>query len=119
MKKVFSIVLSAALIAASLTTGVFAAPLSGASELAKAQRADVVQVRDRGGAVAAGAAVGLIGGLAIGSALADRDRRYCDPRYEYCGGQVYYRPTPRRGLVWNDDYDCWVSRRNYWGPCIR
>lgn len=118
MKKFITGLFSAALIAGTLVSGAIAAPVTGAGELSKA-RTDVVQVRNRGGAVAAGAAVGLIGGLAIGSALSrDRGPAYygCDPRYEYCGERVYARPA-RRGLVWNDDKGCFVNPNRYWGRC--
>ncbi|MES2906585.1 MAG: hypothetical protein V4691_06105 [Pseudomonadota bacterium] len=119
MKKVITTVLSAALIAATLVSGAIAAPFTGAAELSKAQSTDIVQVRNRGGAVAAG----VVGGLAVGALIGSQVNRGgyyngCNPRYEYCGQPVYARPAYRgRGLVWNDDRGCYVSRRDYWGPC--
>jgi hypothetical protein len=97
MKKVLGILFSALLIVA--TVGI---------DNAEARRG-------RNAALIGGLAVGTVLGATIASgARAD----YCDPRYEYCGRPVYRSHYgPRRGLVYNDDRDCWVSRNNYWGPC--
>jgi len=98
MKKVLGIVFAALLVA----TMSFSAPAQAA--------------HGRNGA----AALGLLGGVAIGAAIADSNRRdsRCD-RYGNCYGDRYYAAprASRGGLVYNDEKDCWVRRSNYWGPC--
>ncbi len=61
---------------------------------APAQTTEVQYRGRRGGAVAAGAAVGFIAGAAIGSAAA-QNRYYNDPYYAYAPGPTYYaEPAP-------------------------
>jgi hypothetical protein len=85
----------------------------------------------RGGAVAAGAIVGLAGGLILGSALSSSayaaPHYYYEPEY-YAPAPVYVAPRPRV-VVASPNYDyydapvvvqrrCWVERRplfDEWG----
>ena len=58
------------------------------------------EARDgRNGAFAGGAAVGAIGGLLLGGALANRDRYYDDGYYEPAPQPVYVQPR------------CWYQRQ--------
>lgn len=115
MRKTFSTLLSAALVAATMATGALAAPVAPASAL-KSQ--DIVHVRDgRNAALAAGVGLGVVGGLALGAAAAN-SRSNCDA-YGNCYAPAYVAPPPppryyrshRRGLYYDEDRDCWASRR--------
>jgi drug/metabolite transporter superfamily protein YnfA len=76
---------------------------------------DMAQARNgRTGAFVGGALLGTLAGAAIVDA--NRHDRYDCRAYGDCYGPRY-RAEPRGGLVYNDDRDCWVSRRDYWGPC--
>jgi len=116
MKKLISTLLSTALIAGALVTSANAAP---AGSGLTAPSSDIVQVRGRGGAVAAGVGLGLLGGLAVGSAIANsgpgpgyyygRPGYVCD-EYDNC----YPRRGYRHGWVWDPYCDCWVRPRRYY-----
>ena len=113
MKKLLGIFFSTALAVTTLISGAQASPASGVSGFGDIQGANIVQVRDHG-AVAAGAALGLLGGIAVGSAIANSGPRYvygspgyvCD-EYDRC----YPRRGFRRGLIWDEDCECWVRPR--------
>ncbi|TKD51703.1 hypothetical protein [Sphingomonas baiyangensis] len=75
--------------------------------------------RDRGGDVVAGAIIGGVAGLALGSALAQPRRGWYDPRWD--GG--YYGPPVYRG-GWNRGWDRGFNnrrwnRRAYRAQCVR
>lgn len=68
------------------------------------------------------AALGFLGGAAVGAAIANNNRggyyNDCDAWGNCYQRRGYYRAAPSRGgLVYNDEKDCWVRRNNYWGPC--
>lgn len=85
--------LAAAMTAAAFPA--FAAPVLSSTATVKesgATQTTEIQWRGRrGGAVAAGAAAGFIGGLALGAAVS-QPRYYNDPGYAY--GPAYYEPAP-------------------------
>ncbi len=80
-------------------------------------QSDVVHVRSNGGAVAAGAAVGLIGGLAIGSAINNnRNDGYYDNGYYAPQRSYYVAPAPRYRRyepVYDRYQQCYVDRNGY------
>ena len=85
MKRVLSAVLAVATIAGSLA---IAAPSASA--------------RDRGGAIAAGVGLGILGGAIAGAAIANSGGYY-GPGYGYYGGPAYYAGGP-----------CYWQRERFW-----
>lgn len=117
-------------------TSSFAAPVPASTAVVKMTAPNMVEQvryrRDRGGAIAAGAAIGVIGAI-VGAAAIQNQYYYGGPAYYgpgyyqgpgyYGGGPIYYdHPgfyaapiVPRRG-------GCWIVTdrdRNfgYWGRC--
>lgn len=99
-----------------ITTGALAA-LTVASTLAAASPASAQYYYRRGWNPGAAAAVGAIGGLALGAAIAGSRPAYGYPAYGY-GAAPVYAPAPVYGApVYAEPVQhCWIERHRVWVP---